>query len=100
MSRVAQLVPNVDYKKLPLSPVEGQVVTLIPGVPADQQRVPLTVSSRTSRVSWFVDGLHIGTAAASERLHWTPSVGRHEIVVTDEAGRKARRTLDVQLGPT
>jgi len=83
-----------------LTPAEGQVVTLIPGLPAEQQRVPLSVSSRTARVSWFVDGLHVGTASSSERLHWTPSPGRHEIVVTDDAGRKARRTLDVHLGPS
>ncbi len=82
-----------------LTPAEGQVVTLIPGMPAEQQRIPLTASSRTARVSWFVDGAHVGTAGSSERLHWTPSPGRHEIVVTDDAGRKARRTLDVKLGP-
>jgi penicillin-binding protein 1C len=86
--------PNV------LTPAEGQVVTLIPGMPAEQQRIPLTASSRTARISWFIDGAHLGTAASSERLHWTPIPGRHEIVVTDEAGRKARRTLDVKLGPS
>jgi membrane carboxypeptidase/penicillin-binding protein PbpC len=69
-------------------------------MPAEQQRIPLTASSRTARISWFIDGAHLGTAASSERLHWTPIPGRHEIVVTDEAGRKARRTLDVKLGPT
>ncbi len=83
-----------------LTPAEGQVVTLIPGMPAEQQRIPLSASARTARVSWFVDGAHLGTLAASERLHWTPTPGRHEIVVTDEAGRKARRTLDVKLGPS
>lgn len=82
-----------------LMPAEGQVVTLIPGMPPEQQRVPLAASSRTARVSWFIDGAHIGTASSSERLHWTPTPGRHEIVVTDEAGRKARRTLHVKLGP-
>jgi len=82
-----------------LTPAEGQVVTLIPGLPAEQQRIPLTASSRTARISWFIDGEHLGTASSSERLHWTPSPGRHEIVVTDDAGRKARRTLDVKLGP-
>jgi penicillin-binding protein 1C len=69
-------------------------------VPAEQQRIPLSASARTARISWFVDGAHLGTLPASERLHWTPTPGRHEIVVTDEAGRKARRTLDVKLGPT
>jgi membrane carboxypeptidase/penicillin-binding protein PbpC len=83
-----------------LTPAEGQVVTLIRGMPAEQQRIPLAASARTARVSWFVDGEHLGTSPSSERLHWTPSPGRHEIVVTDEAGRKARRTLDVKLGPS
>lgn len=83
-----------------LTPAEGQVVTLIPGMPAEQQRIPLSASSRTARISWFVDGAHVGTAPSTERLHWTPSPGRHEIVVTDDAGRKARRTLHVRLGPS
>jgi membrane carboxypeptidase/penicillin-binding protein PbpC len=69
-------------------------------MPAEQQRIPLSASARTARISWFVDGAHLGTLPAGERLHWTPTPGRHEIVVTDEAGRKARRTLDVKLGPT
>jgi penicillin-binding protein 1C len=83
-----------------LTPAEGQIVTLIRGMPAEQQRIPLTASARTARVSWFVDGEHLGTGPSSERLHWTPSPGRHEIVVTDEAGRKARRTVNVKLGPS
>ena len=39
-----------------LTPAEGQVVTLIPGMPAEQQRIPFTASSSTARISWFVDG--------------------------------------------
>ena len=81
-----------------ITPSEGQVVTLIPGMPAENQTLPLTVSSRASTVSWFVNGELIGTAPSSQRLHWTPSPGKHEIVVADDAGRKARRTVDVQLG--
>lgn len=82
-----------------LTPVDGQVITLIAGMPPEQQRIPFTASSRTARVSWFVDGEHIGTTDASEKLHWTPTPGRHEIVVSDEAGRRARRSLDVRFGP-
>lgn len=81
-----------------ITPSEGQVVTLIPGVPAANQVVPLQVSTRAGTVSWFVDGALVGTASSNERVYWTPSVGVHTVVVTDEAGRKARRKLRVQMG--
>jgi penicillin-binding protein 1C len=81
-----------------VAPSEGQVVTLIPGVPARSQRVPLAVSTRSASVSWFVDGAHVATAPATERVYWVPTPGKHEILVADETGRKARRTLDVQEG--
>jgi hypothetical protein len=29
-------------------------------------------------------------------VYWTPAPGKHDIVVTDDAGRKARRSLDVR----
>ena len=80
-----------------LSPGEGQVVSLLPGVPPERQRVPLTVSTRAAMVSWFVDGALLGTVAARERVLWTPELGHHELVVADDAGRKARRVVDVQL---
>lgn len=79
-----------------LTPADGQVVLLIPGVPTRNQLVPLTVSTRSARVSWFVDGELIGSGVASDRLYWEPSVGRHEVVVADATGRKARRTITVE----
>jgi penicillin-binding protein 1C len=81
-----------------VTPGEGQIVTLIPGLPANRQLVPLSASSHASTLTWFVDGALVGTAASSERVYWTPVAGRHEIVVADEAGRKARRMLVVQAG--
>lgn len=77
------------------SPVEGQVVTLIRGVPAEQQQVPLAASTRNATVRWFVDGALIATAPGSERRFWTPTIGKHDIVVSDDAGRKTHRTLRV-----
>ena len=74
------------------------MITLIPGVPAANQVVPLQVSTRAGSVTWFVDGELVGTAAASERVYWTPTVGKHDVVASDEAGRKARRKLVVQMG--
>jgi penicillin-binding protein 1C len=78
-----------------VTPADGQVVTLIPGVPAAQQVVPLQVSTRAQSVSWFVDGALVGTTAASEKLYWTPTIGKHEVVVADDAGRKAKRVVTV-----
>jgi penicillin-binding protein 1C len=78
-----------------ITPSTGQVVSLIPGVPAHQQRVPLQASTRARTVSWFVDGALVATLPATERAYWVPTPGRHEIVVTDDAGRRARRTLEV-----
>jgi penicillin-binding protein 1C len=82
-----------------VTPGEGQTVTLIPGVPTKAQEVPLSASSRAAQLTWFVDGALVATAAASARVYWTPSPGKHELVVSDDAGRKARRVLDVRSGP-
>ena len=79
-----------------LTPADGQVVTLIPGVPTKNQLIPLTASTRSSQVSWFVDGALIGTGGASDRLYWEPSPGKHEVVVADATGRKSRRLVNVE----
>ncbi|MBV8761364.1 MAG: penicillin-binding protein 1C [Deltaproteobacteria bacterium] len=78
-----------------LTPVEGQVVTLLPGVPAKNQVVALSASTRATMLTWFVDGALIGTAPAAERLYWTPTPGKHDVVAADEAGRKTHRLLVV-----
>ncbi len=81
-----------------MTPSEGQIITLIPGVPATNQVVPLQASTRAGTLTWFVDGELVGSAPANERVYWEPTVGTHAIVVADEAGRKARRKLVVKMG--
>jgi hypothetical protein len=76
---------------------EGEIMTLIPGVSTDRQRVPLSASSHAAARTWFLDGARIGTAARDERVYWALTAGKHEIVVADDAGRKARRTVVVEL---
>lgn len=78
-----------------LSPTEGQVVTLLPGVPAKNQIVPLSASTRAAILTWFIDGALVGTAPSARRLYWTPAPGKHDVAVADEAGRKTHRTLVV-----
>lgn len=77
-------------------PAEGQTVMLIPGMAASQQQIPLQASTRSPQVSWFVDGLLIGTTSSRERMFWAPTRGTHQVVVEDEAGNKAKRTLVVR----
>ncbi len=77
-------------------PGEGLIITLIPGMPARQQAVPLAASTRDGTLTWFVDGALIATGPASQRQFWTPSIGRHSVVVADAAGRKARRVVEVR----
>ncbi|MEM9594241.1 MAG: penicillin-binding protein 1C [Acidobacteriota bacterium] len=80
-----------------LSPPAGQVLVLVPGLPTSDQEVPLTAEATAAgRLSWFVNGELLATADAGERVWWQPVPGRHEITVVDEAGRTARRSLDVR----
>ena len=81
-----------------ITPGEGQQIDLIPGMPTKAQAVPLQASSRSGQLTWFVDGALVATVPATERVFWTPSTGKHELVVSDDAGRKARRILDVKSG--
>ncbi len=78
------------------SPRAGQVALLVPGVARERQEIPLEAEAGEGRLSWFVDGKFLGTAHPEERLWWTPDLGRHEVVVEDEAGLSARRLLEVR----
>ncbi|NRD62771.1 penicillin-binding protein 1C [Corallococcus exiguus] len=80
-----------------LSPPEGTVALLIPGMNTEEQKIPLEAEAAHDReLTWFVDGAVLGTAKAAERLWWKPSVGTHDILVTDDRGLTARRTLVVR----
>jgi penicillin-binding protein 1C len=83
-----------------LSPAEGQVALLIPGVSPEQQEVPLEAEAAHDReLTWFVNGKFLGRARPDERLWWTPAPGTHEILVTDDRGLTSRRRLVVRERP-
>src|SRR6185436_13355478 len=82
-----------------LSPPQGQVLVLLPGVPIGRQEVPLQGEvGGGAALSWFIDGEYLGSAPADERLWWEPVAGRHRITVVDAAGRTAERELQVREG--
>ena len=80
------------------SPAAGQTALMLPGVPAERQEIPLQADSDALQLSWFVDGTFLGTFPADRTVWWTPSLGRHEVVVLDEAGLTSRRAFKVGGG--
>ena len=78
-----------------VSPGEGKTVMLMPGVSAEEQEVPLAAEGGGSRASWLVDGRFLGTLPMHERMWWAPSIGAHEIVMTDETGASATAMVRV-----
>lgn len=79
-----------------LEPIDGQVALLLPGLPAEQQQLPL-LAEADGPLSWFVDGRWLGEGPADERRWWTPQPGTHELMVSDSRGRSARRTFEVAM---
>ncbi len=81
-----------------LSPQQGQVSLLIPGVDPSDQEIPLAaeIDRPDARLSWFVDGAFLATAEVEERVWWTPTPGRHRLVVVDDSGQKATREFSVR----
>jgi penicillin-binding protein 1C len=98
------LAPGCDAPPEPgelriLSPPQGQVLVLMPGVPAGRQEVPLQGEvGGGGALSWFVDGEYLGSTPADQRLWWQPVAGRHRVTVVDAAGRTAERELQVREG--
>lgn len=84
-----------------VTPANNQIAVLIPGLPADEQELPLVadVDRPGAKLTWFVDGEAIGTATGDDRVWWVPTLGRHELVVVDDAGGMARRWLEVRDRP-
>jgi penicillin-binding protein 1C len=79
------------------SPPVNEVRLLVRGLPADAQEVPLeAIADASARLSWFVDGVFVGSAASDEAVFWTPTVGVHVIAVHDQHGRTAQRTIEVR----
>jgi penicillin-binding protein 1C len=91
---------GAEHAPLIISPADGQVALLIPGVAAEEQEVPLEAEAAHDReLTWFVNGKFLGKARADDRLWWTPAPGTHEILVSDDRGLSSRRLLVVRQRP-
>ncbi len=69
------------------SPPNGTTISLMPGVPAQSQKIPLEAHGDGGQLNWFVNGRFLARVDDGERVWWKPVEGEHEFVVTDAGGR-------------
>jgi len=100
--RLPALAPQCDADQASTPPViqepaSGTIAILLPGMAADEQEIPFSAESMLAEteLSWFVNGDLIAQASADKRVWWSPTVGRHDIVVVDGTGSTGQRWLEV-----
>lgn len=82
------------------SPGAGEVIVLYPGVSPEAQQFPLEADAPSgAELAWYVDGVFLARAEASQRAWWTPSPGAHRVSVMDAAGRTDDRVVEVRAEP-
>ncbi|MBI4809309.1 MAG: penicillin-binding protein 1C [Nitrosomonadales bacterium] len=83
-----RLVAANDAGRLPqariLYPTGGTVIGMDPDIPSGHQRVQLSAKD-AEQVKWLMDGNGIGEGAD---IGWTPTGGRHRLVLTDAEGKE------------
>jgi penicillin-binding protein 1C len=71
--------------------------------PGDEEgnRIPLTASAdgEVKAVFWFVDGRFLGRSDPRETLYWSPTAGTHRLILLDDKGLSADRTVEVFFEP-
>ena len=89
---IAKTAPTIQ------NPRTGQIVILVPGVSTSDQDIPLRAHSSEKKLAWFMDGAFLGYSNSTNEIWWTPTVGKHELVVSDQAGRTTQSHFEVRLG--
>jgi membrane carboxypeptidase/penicillin-binding protein PbpC len=88
---------GVDTNLVILSPTNHQTILHDPGLPADQQRLPLRARfAGEGPIWWFIDGQCQGNSESDEILWWQPTIGSHEIRATTRNGQGATALVTVQ----
>jgi membrane carboxypeptidase/penicillin-binding protein PbpC len=72
------------------------VAVLLPGLPPTDQELALEADAPPGPLDWFVDGRRVARSAADEIVWWTPSAGRHLVVVQDQRGHTDERWVEVR----
>ncbi len=79
------------------APLADAEFRLREGIPARYQQIRLdaSVSNRTKRIYWFVDGDLIFSGDPTERVFFIPRPGRHTLLCMDDEGRSAEVKITV-----
>lgn len=90
--------PSTEHRALAISnPPTGAIYSVDPTLRREFQSLPLrVVTPRQTTVTWLVDGQTIGQTTSERALSWPLVVGRHEIEVRDEEGRRATASVVVK----
>ncbi len=73
------------------NPVNAMVVAMDPDIPADRQRIPITVQGGAPDHVLRLDGSALGPASAT--ILWAPTPGAHRLALEDQTGRVVDRIL-------
>lgn len=74
----AAVTPRIRY------PAADTIIALDPDIPAEHQRVAFVAAPATSALRWKLDGALL--ADESARALWSPTPGRHSLVLEDAQG--------------
>jgi penicillin-binding protein 1C len=67
-----------------LYPTNGTIIAMDPDIPINHQRVQLSAKG-SEQIAWAMDGNDIGSGTD---IGWTPTGGRHRLVLSDPQGKK------------
>lgn len=94
--RPSQVGPRETGPRI-VNPPPGAIYSIDPTLRREFQALPLrVVTAQPTSVTWKINGKSVGTTASEKSLSWPLAVGRHEIEVEDEAGRRARTSFVVK----
>ncbi len=74
---IGMLLPRIRY------PAPGTLIALDPDIPPGHQRVILAAAPGAHELRWRMDGQLLSSSGA--RVAWTPTGGRHRLVLEDGA---------------
>jgi len=66
-------------------PPPATVIALDPDIPVEDQKVPFEAAPASTSLQWLLDGQPIGSADSP--LLWSPTGGKHTLVLTDSMQR-------------
>jgi len=67
-----------------LYPTSGTIIAMDPDIPVNHQRVQFS-SSGSENIVWLIDGVSAGNGL---EVNWSPTGGRHKLMLTDLRGNE------------